>query len=99
LPHAHRALRTARAPSMRVPRRAPHALRVGVQPMSESALSPADIMRELRVGRSTAYAIARQLPCVMVGRLRRVPRAAFDAWVREHTESAPLADARPSPVR
>lgn len=68
--------------------------------MSE-LLSPRDIMHELRVGRTTALAIMRRLPRVMVGRLPRTPRAAFETWIRARTQQpAPdLAETLTRPKR
>jgi hypothetical protein len=53
-----------------------------------------DVQRVLRVGRSRAYAIMRELPRVVgLGHSERVPRWAVEAWVREHT--TPASSERP----
>ncbi len=61
-------------------------------------LDARDVARLLRVGRSRAYAIMRQLPHVSgLGRSERVPREALEAWVRDNT--APTNVERPFLVR
>ena len=50
-------------------------------------LSPADIARVLAVDRQTAWRLARRMGCTHVGRLLRVSREHFEAWVAAHTDA------------
>lgn len=49
-------------------------------------LSVKDIMRKAGISRSTAYEWILKMPNVRVGKIRRVKRAIFDAFLNEHTE-------------
>jgi excisionase family DNA binding protein len=48
-------------------------------------ITPEEAARRLGVGRSTVYGLLRlgQLPSIKIGRCRRVPAAAVEAFVRE----------------
>jgi excisionase family DNA binding protein len=52
-----------------------------------SFLTAADVASALGVSRTTAYKVMREIGCVRVGRVVRVSREAFDAWVASHTET------------
>lgn len=50
-------------------------------------LSADDIAQTLNVERHTARKYMRQMPCVVIGRMRRVQPSVFNAWVQGHVES------------
>jgi len=54
--------------------------------MSAPFLTAAEVASALGVSKTTAYKIMREMGCVRVGRVIRVSREAFDAWVASHTE-------------
>ena len=64
---------------------------------SGQLMTIADIAAELGVERHLAGQIVRQMPCIMVGRLKRVRRAEFERWLQEHTRQE--AEAPKAPVR
>ncbi len=49
-------------------------------------LTAAEVASALGVSKTTAYKVMREVGCVRVGRVVRVSREAFDAWVSAHTE-------------
>ncbi len=49
-------------------------------------LTAAEVASALGVSKTTAYKVMRDIGCVRVGRVVRVSREAFDAWVASHTE-------------
>ena len=52
---------------------------------SSQFLTIADIAAELGVERHFAGQLVRQMPCVVVGRLKRVRRTEFERWLQAHT--------------
>lgn len=58
--------------------------------MEQLLMRVGEVARALGLGRSKTYElIARnQLPVVRVGRSVRVPRAALERWVQQHTLTA-----------
>ena len=54
--------------------------------MNASFLTAAEVATSLGVSKTTAYKVMREIGCVRVGRVVRVSREAFDAWVASHTE-------------
>lgn len=50
-------------------------------------LTAVEVARALGVSRSTAYRLMRQMGRVRAGRVVRVSREAFDAWVAANTET------------
>ena len=55
-------------------------------------LTAADVASALGISKTTAYKVMREIGAVRVGRVVRVSREAFEAWVDAHTE-------RPRPKR
>jgi excisionase family DNA binding protein len=49
-------------------------------------LTAAEVASALGISKTTAYKVMREIGCVHVGRVVRVSREAFDAWVASHTE-------------
>lgn len=49
-------------------------------------LNAAEVASALGISKTTAYKVMREMGCVRVGRVVRVSRDVFDAWVTEHTE-------------
>jgi excisionase family DNA binding protein len=52
-------------------------------------MTAAEVAEELGVSKTTAYKLMREMGRVRVGRVVRVKREAFDAWVAAHTEPRP----------
>lgn len=52
-------------------------------------MTAVEVAAELSVSKSTAYKLMRALGRVRVGRVVRVKREAFEAWVASHTEPRP----------
>jgi excisionase family DNA binding protein len=50
-------------------------------------LTAAEVARALGVSRTTAYRLMREMGRVRVGRVVRVARTSFEAWVEAHTEA------------
>src|SRR5690349_14869626 len=48
-------------------------------------LKAAEVMRELTVSKSSAYALIRRMPHVKDGRILRVKRTDFEAWLKAQT--------------
>jgi excisionase family DNA binding protein len=69
--------------------------------MEPLVLKVGDVAKLLGLGRSKVFAMlaAGELPVVRMGRSVRVPRAALERWVVEHTQNARLGteDAIPAP--
>lgn len=51
-----------------------------------SFLTAAEVASALGISKTTAYKVMREIGAVRVGRVVRVSREAFDAWVEAHTE-------------
>jgi excisionase family DNA binding protein len=51
-------------------------------------MTAAEVAEELGVSKTTAYKLMREMGRVRVGRVVRVKREAFEAWVAAHTEPA-----------
>jgi excisionase family DNA binding protein len=49
-------------------------------------LNAGEVASALGISKTTAYKAMREMGCVRVGRVVRVSREAFDAWVASHTE-------------
>jgi excisionase family DNA binding protein len=56
---------------------------------SDVFMTAVEVAAELGVSKSTAYKLMREMGRVRVGRVVRVKRDAFDAWVASHTEPRP----------
>jgi excisionase family DNA binding protein len=58
--------------------------------MSDELLTVPDVMRRLKVGRSTVYDLMRthRLASVTIGRCRRVPADALRAFIASRVEEA-----------
>jgi excisionase family DNA binding protein len=58
--------------------------------MEQLLMRAAEVARALGIGRSKTYELIAtgQLPVVRVGRSVRVPGAALQRWVEEHTQAA-----------
>jgi excisionase family DNA binding protein len=56
----------------------------------EDLLTVPDVMRRLKVGRSTVYDLirSRRLPSITIGRLRRIPASAVHDFVTHELEAA-----------
>lgn len=52
-------------------------------------MTAVEVASALGVSRTTAYKLMREMGRVRVGRVVRVKREAFDAWVAAHTEPRP----------
>ena len=52
---------------------------------SATFLTIQDIAQRLGVERHTAGHYVRQMPCVVLGRIKRVRESDFDQWLLEHT--------------
>ena len=67
--------------------------------MEPMLLRAAEVAKLLGLGRSKVFAMlaAGELPVVRIGRSVRVPRAALEHWIAEHTQhaSGPSEDAGP----
>src|SRR5260221_11372677 len=55
---------------------------------AQALLTADDVAARLRVSRSRAYEIMKEMPHVQIGRSIRVEEAEFQAWVRRHTKPA-----------
>lgn len=62
-------------------------------------LNAAEVASALGVSKTTAYKVMREMGCVRVGRVVRVSRDAFDAWVAAHTERPPTKKREPREER
>ncbi|MDX3247108.1 helix-turn-helix domain-containing protein [Streptomyces sp. ME18-1-4] len=53
-------------------------------------LTVPDVMARLKLGRSTVYGLirSRRLPSITIGRARRIPAVALDAYIQRHLEEA-----------
>jgi excisionase family DNA binding protein len=62
----------------------------GGQAMEPLLLKAGDVGKLLGLGRSKVFAMlaAGELPVIRIGRSVRVPRAALERWVAEHTQDA-----------
>lgn len=60
-------------------------------------LTVADVASELKISRTHAYAIVREMQHVRVGRSLRVPRVAFELYLERRTAAPPHAPAAPAP--
>ena len=77
--------------------------------VDEQLLRPAQLAPLLGVTRSRVYQLIAEgaIPVVRVGGAIRIPRAAWEAWLRKQTDAAlaslracaPAAAGRPSPVQ
>lgn len=54
----------------------------------EAVLTAEDVAEELKISRRQAYLVMRRIPHLVEGRLIRVTRKAFDAYLRRITEPA-----------
>jgi len=67
--------------------------------MEPLLLKAGDVAKLLGLGRSTVFAMlgVGELPVIRIGRSVRVPRAALEDWIAEHTqrESGPSGDGGP----
>jgi excisionase family DNA binding protein len=59
-------------------------------------LTALEVAAALGVSRSTAYRLMREMGRVRAGRVVRVSREAFDAWVAAHTEPRPRPKSKPA---
>jgi excisionase family DNA binding protein len=68
--------------------------------MEPLLLKAADVAKLLGLGRSKVFAMlaAGELPVVRMGRSVRVPHAALERWVVEHTQNASFASENASPA-
>jgi len=57
-------------------------------PMEPLLLKAGDVAKLLGLGRSKVFAMlaVRELPVIRIGRSVRVPRAALEDWIAEHTQ-------------
>jgi excisionase family DNA binding protein len=62
--------------------------------MQADFMTAVEVAAALGVSRTTAYKLMREMGRVRVGRVVRVKRDAFDAWVAAHTERAPAPKKR-----
>jgi|GEM_PF-4615561 len=58
-----------------------------------------DIAEKLGVERHTAGQYVRQMPCVVLGRVKRVRETDFDQWLLEHTRVEGRKAKSPRPQR
>ena len=56
-----------------------------------------DIAQVLGVERHTAGMYVRQMPCVVLGRIKRVKQSDFDQWLLEHTHTEGKKRKQPRP--
>ena len=72
-------------------RRGKKAQPVNTSPICDmQMLTPDDIMRALRLSRSTVYNMLKrgEIPSVKIGNMLRVNKAAFEHWLGQHTTAA-----------
>ncbi|HAF18754.1 MAG TPA: hypothetical protein DEV93_14940 [Chloroflexi bacterium] len=55
--------------------------------MASVMLRPEEVAKVLRIGRTRTFELlgSGDLPVVRIGRVVRVPKAALDRWIDEHT--------------
>ncbi|HEY8853913.1 MAG TPA: helix-turn-helix domain-containing protein, partial [Candidatus Dormibacteraeota bacterium] len=60
---------------------------VGEGLMASVMLRPEEVAKVLRIGRTRTFELlgSGDLPVVRIGRVVRVPKAALDRWIDEHT--------------
>ena len=69
-------------------RRGKKAQTVNASPICDmQMLTPDDIMRALRLSRSTVYNMLKrgEIPSIKIGNMLRVKKAAFEHWLEQHT--------------
>ncbi|MEU6550179.1 helix-turn-helix domain-containing protein [Streptomyces sp. NPDC046915] len=56
----------------------------------DELLTVPEVMRRLKLGRSTVYDLirSRRLHSLTIGRARRIPASALDTYIRHHLEEA-----------
>ena len=56
--------------------------------METLLLTPDQAFRIIGIGRTHGYSLlaSGQIPSIKIGRLRRIPRAALEEWVRKQTD-------------
>ncbi|MGZ3416722.1 MAG: helix-turn-helix domain-containing protein [Polyangiales bacterium] len=64
-------------------------------PFAGAFLTASEVARSLGVSRTTAYRLMREMGRVRVGRVVRVSRTSFEAWVESHTEERSRPRRRP----
>ena len=72
-------------------RRGKKAQPVNTSPICDmQMLTPDDIMRALRLSRSTVYNMLKrgEIPSIKIGNMLRVNKAAFEYWLGQHTTAA-----------
>ena len=66
---------------------------------TDALLTITDVAREMGVERHLAGMYVRQMPCITIGRIKRVSRSDFDRWLLEHTRFGGQKKAPPKPTR
>lgn len=64
---------------------------------TDALLTITDVAREMGVERHLAGMYVRQMPCITIGRIKRVKRSDFDRWLLENTRIGGKKKATPKP--